>query len=95
MSDLSNLFERLLDTKSIDLAISGAESESLRIMLTKKWAQYKKRMDDLGFLDESLRNLSLSRSYVTGVDGIQLARFSLKLRERKTYTIIETQNTNE
>lgn len=53
-------------------------AQSLRVMLVKKWSKYKQGLDDLGFLDEETRNLSV------GMDlGKEAGEFVFKLRPKK------------
>jgi DNA-binding transcriptional regulator/RsmH inhibitor MraZ len=91
-STFNSLFEELLEKKSVEVMVLFTESESLRVSLTRRWNQYKDKMDSLGFLSENLRSLSLSREKLVVTSGevtVDYTRFVLKPREvRRTYQIL-------
>lgn len=52
-------------------------------MLTKKWTNYKKGLDKLGFLDESTRHLAISlEAGKVNEDNTQEFTFHLRPRSR-------------
>lgn len=45
------IFDKLLEQKTIAVSITGAQAESLRVQLVSKFSHYKRLLDDAGFLE--------------------------------------------
>lgn len=91
MQSFNDLFEELLEKKCLDVAVAGTGAESLRSSLSRRWSKYKKTYDELGFLADELRDLSLTMKVTDS--GV---RFSLMPNVRKVsyqiLPIIESNN---
>jgi len=91
-NSFNDLFEKLLEDGSVDVAISGPSAEILRTSLSRKWNTYKKQMSALGFLPEEKEKLVLgvARIEIHDVAGM---RYMLKERAKKaTYEILPTKD---
>lgn len=87
---LFELFDVFLDKKQIALCMpSRTAADTLRVSLIRKFADYKKQMGDLGFLEAELENavVSLEWAEETGT-----ATYFLRPKKRRSieYTLLES-----
>jgi hypothetical protein len=95
MQTFTDIFEKLLEDKQIDVEVTGSTAESLRVSLIRKWTKYKKQYDSLGFLSDEMKSLSVSMTKlpVDETTGIGGTRYSLRQKtNRATYQILESKN---
>lgn len=89
---LFELFDVFLDKKQIALCLpSRTTADTLRVSLIRKFADYKKQMGDLGFLEAELENAVVSMEWKQQeADGI--ATYFLRPKKRRTieYTLLES-----
>lgn len=95
-SDFDDLFEQLLEHKTVTVALTREGSESVRSSLSRRWNKYKQRMMPLGFLRDDLIGCSLCREVIksTTPDSPDVAvtigvRFYLEKHVRKSYEILQ------
>ncbi len=88
--NLFELFDVFLDKKQIALCLpSRTSADTLRVSLIRKFADYKKQMGDLGFLEAELEVAVVSMEWE---EASSTARYFLRPKKRRTieYTLLES-----
>lgn len=90
---LQEVFDQLILERKVTVQLDKQQAESLRVLLVKKWAKYKRELDALGFLSDDLVNCSLCRE----LPSVEEPGYTFKLQEytrsKTEYTVLVPKTT--
>lgn len=79
------LFDKLVEHKQLTVPYTGKFAESLRVQFVKKFSQYKRYMDNIGYLDDIT-----ARQSVSMVEAEESTTFYLRKKKQGfNYTFLE------
>lgn len=94
-SNFDELFESLVDNRTVTVEVVGPAAETLRTSLVRRWSSYKKRMDALGGLTQELaecgvgkRATIVTKDFGDGPVDVPATQFVLVTRLKRSYTIL-------